>query len=125
MADECTRGSCLAPFLSGWQTLREAGVIRQEYERTKTVNNLRKDDLSARFPGLIGAVFALARPSLRQDNAHITAGRLDRRGGAQLLTGCPSCRALARPRARSTNPMIPAKTMTSAMNPKPATMAAP
>lgn len=41
-----------------FRTLREAGVIRQEYEGTKIMNTLRKDDLDARFPGLLDAVFA-------------------------------------------------------------------
>jgi DNA-binding transcriptional ArsR family regulator len=41
-----------------FRTLREAGIIRQEYEGTKIMNSLRKDDLDARFPGLLDAVFA-------------------------------------------------------------------
>lgn len=41
-----------------FRTLREAGVIRQEYQGTSIMNSLRKDDLDARFPGLLDAVFA-------------------------------------------------------------------
>lgn len=41
-----------------FRTLREAGVIWQEYQGTSIMNSLRKDDLGARFPGLLDAVFA-------------------------------------------------------------------
>ena len=41
-----------------FRTLREAGVIRQEYQGTSIINTLRKDDLDERFPGLLEAVFA-------------------------------------------------------------------
>lgn len=41
-----------------FRTLREAGVIRQEYQGTSIMNSLRKDDLDTRFPGLVEAVFA-------------------------------------------------------------------
>lgn len=41
-----------------FRTLREAGVIRQEYQGTSIINSLRKDDLDERFPGLLEAVFA-------------------------------------------------------------------
>ena len=40
-----------------FRVLREAGVIRQEYQGTSIMNTLRKDDLDARFPGLFEAVF--------------------------------------------------------------------
>lgn len=33
--------------------LREAGVIRQRDEGTRRLNQLRRDDLDARFPGLL------------------------------------------------------------------------
>jgi hypothetical protein len=38
--------------------LREAGVIRQRAEGTARLNTLRRDDLDARFPGLLDAVLA-------------------------------------------------------------------
>lgn len=41
-----------------FRVLREAGVIRQEYQGTSIMNSLRKDDLDTRFPGLVEAVFA-------------------------------------------------------------------
>jgi len=44
-----------------FRTLREAGVIRQEYQGTSIMNSLRKEDLDARFPGLLDAVFAAQR----------------------------------------------------------------
>lgn len=40
-----------------FRVLREAGVIRQEYEGTSIMNSLRREDLQNRFPGLLQAVF--------------------------------------------------------------------
>jgi DNA-binding transcriptional ArsR family regulator len=45
-----------------FRVLREAGVIRQREEGTARLNELRRDDLEARFPGLLAAVLG-ARPS--------------------------------------------------------------
>ena len=39
-----------------FKVLREAGVIRQRVVGTKKVSSLRRDDLEARFPGLLDAV---------------------------------------------------------------------
>ena len=39
-----------------FKVLREAGLIRQQVVGTKRVNSLRRDDLEARFPGLLDAV---------------------------------------------------------------------
>ncbi|MEM8782342.1 MAG: helix-turn-helix domain-containing protein [Planctomycetota bacterium] len=39
-----------------WRVLREAGVIRQVPEGTSRRNFLRREDLEARFPGLLDAV---------------------------------------------------------------------
>jgi DNA-binding transcriptional ArsR family regulator len=39
-----------------YRTLREAGVIRQERRGTTKLTWLRRDDLDARFPGLLEAV---------------------------------------------------------------------
>ena len=36
--------------------LREAGIIRQRSEGTQRINCLRRDDLDARFPGLLDAI---------------------------------------------------------------------
>jgi DNA-binding transcriptional ArsR family regulator len=41
-----------------YRTLREAGVIRQERRGTTKLTWLRRDDLDARFPGLLEAVLA-------------------------------------------------------------------
>jgi DNA-binding transcriptional ArsR family regulator len=38
--------------------LREAGVIVQRVDGTRKLNSLRRDDLDARFPGLLDAVVA-------------------------------------------------------------------
>jgi DNA-binding transcriptional ArsR family regulator len=39
-----------------FKVLREAGLIRQRVMGTKRVNTLRREDLEARFPGLLDAV---------------------------------------------------------------------
>lgn len=39
-----------------FKVLREAGLIHQRVVGTKRVNSLRRDDLEARFPGLLDAV---------------------------------------------------------------------
>jgi DNA-binding transcriptional ArsR family regulator len=41
-----------------YRALREAGVIRQERRGTTKLTWLRRDDLDARFPGLLDAVLA-------------------------------------------------------------------
>ena len=39
-----------------FKVLRESGLIRQRVDGTKRVNSLRRDDIEARFPGLLDAV---------------------------------------------------------------------
>jgi DNA-binding transcriptional ArsR family regulator len=39
-----------------FRILREAGIIEQRCEGTAKLNSLRRDDLEARFPGLLDAV---------------------------------------------------------------------
>ena len=39
-----------------FRVLREAGVIRQRQQGTSRLNSLRREDLEARFPGLLDAV---------------------------------------------------------------------
>jgi DNA-binding transcriptional ArsR family regulator len=39
-----------------FKVLREAGVIHQRVAGTTRINSLRRDDLEARFPGLLDAV---------------------------------------------------------------------
>jgi DNA-binding transcriptional ArsR family regulator len=39
-----------------FRVLRESGVIRQRQEGTARLNSLRRDELEARFPGLLDAV---------------------------------------------------------------------
>jgi len=41
-----------------FRVLREAGVIRQERRGTSKLTFLRRDDLEARFPGLLDAVLS-------------------------------------------------------------------
>ncbi len=43
-----------------FRVLREAGVITQEVAGTAKLNTLRRDDLDARFPGLLDAVLVPA-----------------------------------------------------------------
>jgi hypothetical protein len=40
--------------------LREAGVVRQRSEGTARLNTLRREDLDARFPGLLDSVLRAA-----------------------------------------------------------------
>ncbi|MFL5820443.1 MAG: ArsR/SmtB family transcription factor [Solirubrobacteraceae bacterium] len=47
-----TKSTCTHHF----RVLREAGVISQRPEGTTRVNSLRRDDLEARFPGLLDNV---------------------------------------------------------------------
>ncbi len=42
------------------RVLREAGVTRTRADGTRRLVSLRRDDLDARFPGLLGAVLAAA-----------------------------------------------------------------
>ena len=41
-----------------FRTLREAGVIRQKRQGTTKLTELRREDLDARFPGLLDAVLS-------------------------------------------------------------------
>ena len=41
-----------------FRTLREAGVIRQQRQGTTKLTTLRREDLDARFPGLLDAVLS-------------------------------------------------------------------
>jgi DNA-binding transcriptional ArsR family regulator len=43
-----------------FRVLREAGLIDQREEGTARLNSLRREDLDARFPGLLDAVLASA-----------------------------------------------------------------
>ena len=43
-----------------FRVLREAGLIRQRDEGTRRLNRLRREDLDARFPGLLDLVTAHA-----------------------------------------------------------------
>src|SRR5512132_4278817 len=47
-----TKSTCTHHF----KVLREAGVIRQRQDGTARLNSLRRDDLEARFPGLLDTV---------------------------------------------------------------------
>jgi DNA-binding transcriptional ArsR family regulator len=51
-----TKSTCTHHF----KVLREAGVIRQRQRGTARLNTLRRDDLEARFPGLLDAVLRSA-----------------------------------------------------------------
>jgi DNA-binding transcriptional ArsR family regulator len=51
-----TKSTCTHHF----RVLREAGVIAQRPEGTTRVNSLRRDDLEARFPGLLDRVLDAA-----------------------------------------------------------------
>lgn len=46
-----------------FRVLREAGVIHQDEVGTARLNSLRREDLQARFPGLLDVVLAASEPS--------------------------------------------------------------
>ena len=48
---------------SHWRILREAGVIYQRPEGRKVNLTLRRDDLDARFPGLLALIFSKDAPA--------------------------------------------------------------
>ncbi len=51
-----TKSTCTHHF----RVLREAGLIRQRPQGTMRLNSLRRDDLEARFPGLLGTILKAA-----------------------------------------------------------------
>jgi DNA-binding transcriptional ArsR family regulator len=58
---ECATGSFDVPVTKStcthhFRVLREAGVVSQRSEGTARMNTLRREDLDARFPGLLDAV---------------------------------------------------------------------
>jgi DNA-binding transcriptional ArsR family regulator len=44
-----------------FRVLREAGIIHQRYEGTARLNELRREDLEATFPGLLDSILRAAR----------------------------------------------------------------
>ena len=60
-ADDVTCGSFELPVTKStcthhFKVLREAGVIQQRQVGTARLNTLRRDDLEARFPGLLDTI---------------------------------------------------------------------
>jgi DNA-binding transcriptional ArsR family regulator len=51
-----TKSTCTHHF----KVLREAGVIHQRQEGTARLNSLRRDDLEARFPGMLASILQAA-----------------------------------------------------------------
>jgi DNA-binding transcriptional ArsR family regulator len=65
---ELTCGACPLPVTKSTAThhfkvLREAGVIHQRAEGTSRLNTLRREDLDARFPGLLDTILEAAAPA--------------------------------------------------------------
>lgn len=67
---QCGAESCCGALLEGedvpkstqshhMRILREAGIIRSRKEGRQYMNCLRRDDLNARFPGLLDAVLTV------------------------------------------------------------------
>ena len=52
-----TKSTCTHHF----KVLREAGIIRQRQQGTARLNTLRREDLEARFPGLLATILVNAR----------------------------------------------------------------
>jgi DNA-binding transcriptional ArsR family regulator len=51
-----TKSTCTHHF----RVLREAGLIQQRAEGNRRVNTLRRDDLDARFPGVLDSILDAA-----------------------------------------------------------------
>jgi DNA-binding transcriptional ArsR family regulator len=51
-----TKSTCTHHF----KVLREAGLIQQRQQGTTRLNTLRREDLEARFPGLLGTILRAA-----------------------------------------------------------------
>jgi DNA-binding transcriptional ArsR family regulator len=51
-----TKSTCTHHF----RVLREAGLIRQRQQGTMRLNSLRRDDLEAHFPGVLGTILKAA-----------------------------------------------------------------
>jgi DNA-binding transcriptional ArsR family regulator len=51
-----TKSTCTHHF----KVLREAGLIQQRHQGTTRLNTLRRDDLEARFPGLLETILRAA-----------------------------------------------------------------
>lgn len=51
-----TKSTCTHHF----RVLREAGLIQQRQQGTARLNSLRREDLEARFPGLLGTILNAA-----------------------------------------------------------------
>jgi DNA-binding transcriptional ArsR family regulator len=51
-----TKSTCTHHF----KVLREAGLIKQRQQGTTRLNTLRRDDIEARFPGLLGTILQAA-----------------------------------------------------------------
>jgi DNA-binding transcriptional ArsR family regulator len=51
-----TKSTCTHHF----KVLRDAGVIHQQQEGNTRLNTLRRDDLEARFPGLLATILEAA-----------------------------------------------------------------
>ena len=56
-----TKSTCTHHF----KVLREAGLIHQRQQGTTRLNTLRRDDLEARFPGLLDTILKRGRRSCR------------------------------------------------------------
>lgn len=57
-----------------FRVLRESGVIRQVYQGTAKMNELRHDDLDALFPGLLDSVLAATARQTRRLGESMGAG---------------------------------------------------
>lgn len=58
-----------------FKVLRQAGVIRQRDAGTRRLNSLRREDLDARFPGLLDLAIAQGRALLPAKRARRSAER--------------------------------------------------
>jgi DNA-binding transcriptional ArsR family regulator len=75
-----TKSTCTHHF----KVLRDAGVIQQRHKGTTRLNTLRRDDLEARFPGLLDTILSAAGDSAPDRGA--SGDSAPDRGAAATLT---------------------------------------
>ncbi|MGW0531814.1 ArsR/SmtB family transcription factor [Streptomyces sp. NPDC003032] len=51
-----------------WRVLRDSGVIRQRPSGRENLLSLRRDDLDARYPGLLDSILSAARTDEASEN---------------------------------------------------------
>ena len=92
-----TKSTCTHHF----KVLREAGVIQQRQRGTARLNSLRREDLDARFPGLLASVLQAASRCLSAGTARRAPRRRAPGDSSSRGSSPPSSAGAARSRSSS------------------------